>query len=66
MFLRNIIYPFYKKHLTSTEHLNNFIMDAPNSTEMVNRFNRNDVLMTDRNNNKYIHLNTLLYEHDHK
>lgn len=50
---------FYKKHLTSTEHLNNFIMDAPNSTEMVNRFNRNDVLMTDRNGNKYIHPETL-------
>lgn len=35
---------YYDNHLTNTEHLNNFIMDAPNATEMLNRFNRNDIL----------------------
>lgn len=34
----------YEKHLTDTEHLSNFIMDAPNATEMVSRFNRNNIL----------------------
>lgn len=45
---------FYKKHLDTTEHLNNFIVDAPNGTEMVNRFNRNDIVLKDNNNNTYI------------
>lgn len=34
----------YTKHLTDEEHLNNFITDAPNPTEMMNRFRRNDIL----------------------
>ena len=34
----------YPKHLTNEEHLNNFIIDAPNPTEMMNRFRRNDIL----------------------
>lgn len=45
---------FYKKHLDATEHLNNFIIDAPNGTEMVNRFNRNDIVLEDTYHNKYI------------
>lgn len=34
----------YPKHLTNEEHLNNFIMDAPNPAEMMERFRRNDIL----------------------
>ena len=34
----------YEKHLTDDDHLNNFIADAPNSAEMVSRFQRNDIL----------------------
>lgn len=34
----------YEKHLTDTEHLSNFIMDAPNAIEMMARFKRNDIL----------------------
>lgn len=34
----------YPKHLTNEEHLNNFIMDAPNPVEMMERFRRNDIL----------------------
>lgn len=37
----------YNKHLTDIEHLNNFIMDASNSTEMYNRFKRNNILDSD-------------------
>ena len=45
---------FYKKHLNSEEHLRNFIIDAPNSTEMMSRFTRNDILVEDKKKNKYI------------
>ena len=34
----------YSMHLTDEGHLNNFIMDAPNATEMMRRFKRNDIL----------------------
>ena len=34
----------YEKHLTDNDHLSNFIMDAPNATEMMARFIRNDIL----------------------
>lgn len=34
----------YETHLTDSEHLDNFIADAPNATEMISRFNRNDIL----------------------
>ena len=34
----------YEKHLTDDDHLNNFIADAPNSAEMISRFQRNDIL----------------------
>ena len=34
----------YQKHLTNEQHLDNFIMDAPNSTEIVSRYNRNNIL----------------------
>ena len=33
----------YEKHLTDTEHLSNFIMDAPNATEIMARFKRNNI-----------------------
>lgn len=34
----------YEKHLNDEGHLANFIMDAPNATEMMSRFIRNDIL----------------------
>ena len=34
----------YKKHLSNEQHLTNFILDAPNATEIVNRYNRNNIL----------------------
>lgn len=34
----------YDYRLTENQHLNNFIMDAPNTTEMLERYNRNDIL----------------------
>ena len=34
----------YEKRLSSIEHLNNFILDAPNVNEKLSRFNRNDIL----------------------
>ena len=34
----------YERRLTENEHLNNFIIDAPNATQMVDRFKRNDIL----------------------
>jgi hypothetical protein len=34
----------YEKHLDDNEHLNNFILDAYNATEMMARFLRNDIL----------------------
>ena len=45
---------FYQKHLNSDEHLNNFIMDAPNATEMMKRFNRNHITIKDGQGNVYI------------
>lgn len=34
----------YEANLTLNNHISNFIADAPNATEMVSRFNRNDIL----------------------
>lgn len=34
----------YEKGLSDEEHIQNFIADATNSTEMMNRYNRNDVM----------------------
>lgn len=34
----------YPRKLTENEHLENFIMDAPNTTEMMARYRRNDIL----------------------
>lgn len=34
----------YEKTLTDDEHLQNFIADAPNATEMLARYNRNNIL----------------------
>lgn len=34
----------YPKHLTDEQHLTNFIMDAPNASEMIARYRRNDIL----------------------
>jgi hypothetical protein len=34
----------YEKHLTDDEHLANFIMDAPNASEMLERYRRNDII----------------------
>ncbi|MBQ7820109.1 MAG: hypothetical protein IJ341_10480 [Bacteroidales bacterium] len=38
----------YEKSLTNDQHLNNFIMDAPNAMEMLNRFKRNDIMDPNR------------------
>jgi hypothetical protein len=56
----------YENHLTDLEHLNNFIADAPNATEIVNRFERNDILdesgeisytkLAKKNPNCFVHL----------
>lgn len=45
---------FYKKSLTNTEHLNNFIIDVPKSAEIKARYDRNDIETTDSKGNKYI------------
>lgn len=34
----------YQNHLTNEQHLSNFIMDAPNSMEIISRYNRNNIL----------------------
>ena len=34
----------YERKLSISEHLNNFILDAPNINEKIARFNRNDIL----------------------
>ena len=34
----------YQRHLSDDEHLANFIFDASNATEMIERFQRNDIL----------------------
>ena len=34
----------YERRLTEDEHLANFILDAPNVEEMLDRYNRNDIL----------------------
>lgn len=34
----------YERRLTENEHLDNFIMDAPNTNEMLRRFRRNDII----------------------
>lgn len=34
----------YERKLTEEEHLNNFIMDAPSTEEMLARYHRNDIL----------------------
>lgn len=38
----------YEKHLTDNQHLQNFIADAPNAQEMLDRYNRNDILDPER------------------
>lgn len=38
----------YERHLTDEGHLQNFIADAPNAQEMLDRFNRNDILDKER------------------
>ena len=38
----------YERKLSFDEHLDNFIMDAPSSTKMIERFRRNDIM--DNNN----------------
>lgn len=38
------LFKVYEKHLTNEEHLENFIMDALNSQEIINRYTRNDIL----------------------
>ena len=45
--LQNICHQLFtikEKHLDDNEHLNNFILDAYNATEMMARFLRNDIL----------------------
>lgn len=39
----------YEKHLNDNQHLQNFIADAPNAQEMLDRFNRNDIIDKERN-----------------
>jgi len=34
----------YERRLTEDEHITNFIMDAPNGTELLERYNRNNIL----------------------
>ena len=34
----------YERKLTENEHLDSFIIDAPNSNEMMRRYNRNDIV----------------------
>lgn len=34
----------YERYLNNEEHLNNFILDAPNAQEMLARYNRNNIL----------------------
>jgi hypothetical protein len=48
----------YEASLTDNNHLDNFIADAPNATEMVARFNRNDIVNKDSGEISY----TLLAE----
>ena len=36
----------YERKLSTTEHINNFIMDAPSASEMMDRYIRNDILTT--------------------
>lgn len=38
----------YEKHLSDDQHLQNFIADSPNAQEMLDRFNRNDILDEER------------------
>lgn len=45
---------FYARHLTNDEHLNNFIMDAPNPTEISARYTRNNIYSTDTYGNKFL------------
>ena len=40
----------YEKHLKDNQHLENFIADAPNAQEMLDRYNRNDILDEERDN----------------
>lgn len=34
----------YERYLGTNDHINNFIMDAPNTEEMLSRYHRNDIL----------------------
>ncbi len=38
----------YENHLDNESHLQNFIADAPNAQEMLDRFNRNDIIDPER------------------
>lgn len=46
----------YEASLTDDQHLDNFIADAPNATEMVARFTRNDILNEDNGEISYTKL----------
>lgn len=39
----------YESYLSIDNHIENFIADAPNASEMVQRYNRNDILDANRN-----------------
>ena len=42
------MFKLYEKHLTDTQHLQNFIADALNAQEMLDRYNRNNILDEER------------------
>lgn len=61
----------YQSHLTNEQHLSNFIIDAPNATEVIARYNRNNIL-NDNGEISYTKLieknpncDVYLYEMDH-
>lgn len=53
---------FYNRHLLNEEHLNNFIMDASNATQISQRYHRNNVYSVDTYQNKYIDYKKLVVE----
>ena len=50
----------YETTLTDEEHLQNFIVDAPNAIEIINRYDRNNILILDLFN---MCLHNLLIKH---